>query len=170
MRTRVRRGTFVYGPRQVSARRQPRSSIEESFTVLTNARAGRTLSSNSPTVAGEDPREAAKGSAMACGEKTEVEEKYWTWCRKWKIPYPCRKSRTVTKYRYDFMPTRTRVTWPFRCRYEGCCGASLYGWTHWCWRGTGNGPWDHFNTITRYFNDVQYPIGECPFTDGGQIG
>jgi len=107
---------------------------------------------------------------MACGEKAEVTERYWSVCWKWFVPYPCRKSRTVTKFKYDFFPTRTRVTWPFRCRYEGCCGASLYSWSYWCWRGTGNGPWNQLAPVTRYFDDVQYPIDDCPFISNGEVG
>lgn len=101
---------------------------------------------------------------MACGERVEVTERYWSWCSKWYVPYPCRKTRTVTKYRYDFIPTRTRVSWPFHCSWEGCCGGSLYKWSYWCWWGTGNSAWDQFNTKTSYFSSPQSPSGDCPFS------
>ncbi len=100
---------------------------------------------------------------MACAEETQVTERYWTWCKKWKIPYPCRKRRTVTKYRYDFLPWRKRWTFPFRCKYQGCCGASLYEWTVWCLKGTGNSSWNQFDAKTAYFNSIQSPKGDCPF-------
>lgn len=35
-------------------------------------------------------------------EKREVNERYWSVCYKWKVPYPCRKTRLVTKWCYDF--------------------------------------------------------------------
>jgi hypothetical protein len=101
---------------------------------------------------------------MACGEEVEVEERYWTWCRKWGVPYRCRKTRTTTKYRYDFRPTRTRVAPPFRCRWEGCCGNRLYKWSHWCRWGTGNSAWDQFHTVTRYFKSPLNSSGDCPFS------
>jgi len=65
---------------------------------------------------------------MACGNPEQVIEHYWTicdyefrypcgirWCRRWgipypcrlnyctdRMPYPCRRTRTVTKFCYDF--------------------------------------------------------------------
>jgi hypothetical protein len=106
---------------------------------------------------------------MACGERVEVTETYWSVCWKWFVPYPCKKSRTVTRFRYDFLPWRSRITWPFRCKYEGCCGAFLYRWSYGCWLGTGNSAWNQFNTRTRYFASEQSSVGDCPFS-GGQIG
>jgi hypothetical protein len=100
---------------------------------------------------------------MACtGREVTVQRRYWTWCRAGIVPYPCRKSRTVTVYEYDFTPTRTRVTWPLRCQWEGCCGGSRYTWSYWCWRGTGDSAWDQFNTVTRQFDSPLNPIGPCP--------
>jgi len=101
---------------------------------------------------------------MTCGERVQITESYWTWCKKWGIPYPCRKTRTTTKYRYDFLPWRSRVTWPFRCKYEGCCGAYLYKWSYGCWRGTGNSAWKQFSARTEYFDAIQNAVGNCPIT------
>ncbi len=101
---------------------------------------------------------------MDCGLEIEVVVRYWSTCWKWGfIPYPCRKSKTVTKYKYDFSATRTRITWPFRCRWQGCCGTYLYEWSYWCWLGTGNSAWNQFNTVTSYFDSPLSSIGDCPF-------
>jgi hypothetical protein len=101
---------------------------------------------------------------MACGERVEITETYWSVCWKWIFPYPCKKSRTKLKFQYDFRPTRTRITWPFRCKWEGCCGAFLYEWSSWCWGGSGNSAWDEFNILTRYFDSQLSSIGDCPFS------
>jgi hypothetical protein len=107
---------------------------------------------------------------MACGEQVQLNEMYWSVCWKWGVvPYPCRKSRKIIRYKYDFLPWRSRITWPFRCKYEGCCGGSLYKWSSWCWLGTGNSAWNTFSARTEYFESQQFPAGECPFT-GTQIG
>lgn len=101
---------------------------------------------------------------MACGQQMEITETYWSTCWKWGfIPYPCKKSRTVTKYRYDFLPWRTRVSIPFHRKYEGCCGSSLYKWSFWSYWGTGNSGWNEFSARTEYFNSIQTPVGNCPF-------
>ena len=44
---------------------------------------------------------------MACGERETVTIRYWGVCWRWIFPYPCRKTRQVQKYRYDFRPWRT---------------------------------------------------------------
>ncbi len=100
---------------------------------------------------------------MACGEQINVIQSYWTWCRKWGIPYPCRKRRTVIRYRYEFIPWRSILTWPFRCKYEGCCGSFLYRWSHWCWFGTVTSGWNQFGSLTQNFDAIQTPVGDCPF-------
>jgi len=101
---------------------------------------------------------------MACGVKEKVEESYWTVCWWYIAPYPCKNTRITTKFRYDFMPTRTVSTWPFHCKWQGCCGRALYEWSYWCWGGTGDSAWNRYNSITHYFDSEQYPIGDCPFS------
>jgi len=101
---------------------------------------------------------------MACGEEVTVETRYWGWCRKWGVPYPCRKTKLSIRYRYEFTPWRPRITWPFRCRHEGCCGDNLYSWTRWCWRGTGNGAWNELTPRVEHFKKRLYPTGKCPFS------
>lgn len=109
---------------------------------------------------------------MVCAARQEVQLTEWGVCWKWGfIPYPCRKTRTVTRYQYDFNPWRTRFSWsPFRRKYQGCCNGLLYEWSYWTWSpfGTGNGPW--VNTLWTYFSKNQIgSIGNCPFNDGGVI-
>lgn len=102
---------------------------------------------------------------MACGEAVQVTESYWTICLKWGfIPYFCKKTRTTTKYRYDFLPWRSRITWPFHCKYEGCCGSTLYSWSSWCLLGTGNSGWNQFSAKTEFFGSMQSSVNICPFT------
>ena len=103
---------------------------------------------------------------MACGQQETVTVRYWGVCWKWIFPYPCRKTKQVTRYRYDFRPWRTRFSWaPNRRKYEACCGSRLYSWSYWTWNpfGTGNGPW--VDTDWLYYSSS--PIGttgDCPFT------
>ena len=101
---------------------------------------------------------------MACGERVEVTVSYWTVCWKWFVPYPCKKTRRTMRYHYDFIPWRSRVTWPFRCKYQGCCGSSLYEWKYWCWKGTGNSGWIQSSARTEYLKSMASEIGNCPFT------
>lgn len=105
---------------------------------------------------------------MACGMRETVTVTRWGWCWKWGfIPYPCKKTTTETRYRYDFRPWRTRFSWfPFRRSYEGCCGGLLFAWSYWTWSpfGTGNGPW--IDTLWTYYSGGEIgSTGECPFKD-----
>lgn len=109
---------------------------------------------------------------MVCAARQEVQVTQWGWC--WGfgfIPYPCRKTKNVTRYQYDFRPWRTRFSWsPFRRKYQGCCGELLYEWAYWTWSpfGTGNGPW--VDTLWTYYSEGPIgSIGNCPFNDGGVI-
>lgn len=107
---------------------------------------------------------------MACGQLETITVTYWGVCWKWVFPYPCKKTKQVKRYHYDFQPWRTRFSWsPFRRCYEACCGARLYAWCYWTWSpfGTGNGPW--VDTLWTYYSTN--PIGatgDCPF--GGPTG
>lgn len=100
---------------------------------------------------------------MACAEKVEIEVTWREWCWTWHGPWRCKKSAIKTRYKYDFRPTRSNFAF-FRKSYEGCCGAMLYKYSGgYALFGTGNGPWDQFNTITKYFDQPLNPIGNCPF-------
>ncbi len=107
---------------------------------------------------------------MTCGMRETITVRYWGVCWKWGfIPYPCRKTKTEVKYRYDFLPWRTRFSWsPFRRSYEGCCNGTLFGWSYWTWSpfGTGNGPWITYQTLTYFSDSMIGSIGSCPFNQG----
>jgi len=64
-----------------------------------------------------------------------VTETYWTWCYKKvlgvKIPYPCKKSRTVTRWCYQFKSVHIHH-WLFYCTFEGCEAGTLYKWGEAC--------------------------------------
>ena len=103
---------------------------------------------------------------MACGQKETVTIRYWGICWKWGfIPYPCRKTNQVTRYRYDFNHWRTRYSYsPILRKYEACCGAMDYIWSYWTWNhfGTGNGPWVHTSWLY-YSSSPISSTGGCPF-------
>lgn len=105
---------------------------------------------------------------MTCGTRETVTTRYWGVCWKWGVvPYPCRKTKTETKYHYDFLPWRTRFSWsPFRRSYEGCCNGMLFGWSYWTWSpfGTGNGPWV-YQTLTYFSDSTIGSVGSCPFNE-----
>jgi hypothetical protein len=63
-------------------------------------------------------------------EQREVTEKYWTWCSKWHIPYPCRKTRVVTKwcYQFSFIVVSNRGFWT---NNWGCEFNLRYEWRDW---------------------------------------
>lgn len=77
-------------------------------------------------------------------EQREIEETYWTWCSKWYIPYPCRKTRVVTKWCYDFsfIVVSDRG---FYTDYWGCEFNNRYEWRSWHWIPGG------FSDSTIYF-------------------
>ena len=109
---------------------------------------------------------------MPCGTLEQVQVTSWGVCWKWGfIPYPCRKTKTVSRYHYDFRPWRTRFSWSlFRRKYQGCCGGTLFEWSYWTWSpfGTGNGPW--VDTPWMYLSEDQIgSVGNCPVNDGGVI-
>jgi hypothetical protein len=107
---------------------------------------------------------------MACGDAVEREVTTWRWCRKFLVvPWRCKKTTVKTMYQYDFLPTRTRLTWPFMKKYEGCCGDGLYEWTTTGLFGTGNGAWNHVTTVTKYFSSPRSPKGDCPFGGAGPV-
>lgn len=60
----------------------------------------------------------------------EVTERYWTWCRKWGIPYPCRKTRTVVKWCYAFSYLTVDYHGVYT-NYVGCEFNDLYSWRQW---------------------------------------
>src|SRR5215207_3572771 len=63
-------------------------------------------------------------------EQRQVQETYWSVCWKWIFPYPCRKTRTVTRWCYDF----SFVVVSYRgvyTNYWGCEFNQRYEWRRW---------------------------------------
>jgi hypothetical protein len=96
---------------------------------------------------------------MPC-ETQEVQERYWTWCRWWYVWYPCRKTRTVTKWCCQFVWVKEtrKGLW---CSLEGCSDDGLlYKWNAFCF-GFGSAV---YNDVFKCFGSVREPEGECtPF-------
>jgi hypothetical protein len=103
---------------------------------------------------------------MACGDRVEIQIITWVWCLKWGfIPWRCKKTVTVTRYHYVFLPWRTVFAF-FQNKYNGCCGNTLYEWsTGFAFFGTGNGPWV-FEQADLYLESTATSIGDCPFKPG----
>lgn len=97
---------------------------------------------------------------MSCGEAVEVREKYWGWCG-WR---PCRKTRTVTKFRYELLPWRTRFVAPFRGRYEGCCKSHghFHKYTVTKVFAPGNSAWNTFVPHVTIRDNELASAGPCP--------
>lgn len=71
--------------------------------------------------------------------QVEVEERYWGWCT-WR---PCRKTRVVRKWRYDFSFIVVSYR-GIRSNYWGCEFNNRYEWSKWEFTG-------RFEDITLYF-------------------
>jgi hypothetical protein len=91
-------------------------------------------------------------------EQVTVTESYWTVCWKWGfIPYPCKKTRTVTKSCADFEWTNTTGYFLY-CVTEGCMEGELYRWSGGC---IGFGTTHGFGG-TECFKDRPESVGPCP--------
>lgn len=92
-------------------------------------------------------------------EQREIEERYWTWCSKWYVPYPCRKTRVVTKWCYDFafivVSDRGIYT-----NYWGCEFNNRYEWRAWHWFPVGFGD-STLYFVTKCFNNALDIKGIC---------
>lgn len=60
----------------------------------------------------------------------QIVERYWGVCWAWYVPYPCRKSRTVTKWCYDFSYLTVDYHYVYT-NYVGCELNRLYRWRTW---------------------------------------
>ncbi len=60
-----------------------------------------------------------------------ITESYWTVCWKWIFPYPCKKTRKVTKWCYDFESIHI-YHWLFFCIFYGCENNIEYRWAEFC--------------------------------------
>jgi len=63
--------------------------------------------------------------------QTTVNETYWAVCWKWIFPYPCKKTRTVTKWCYDFSVVHETCR-VFSATLYGCERGREYKWTSGC--------------------------------------
>jgi hypothetical protein len=93
---------------------------------------------------------------MACGQQTVVET-YWTVCWKWIFPYPCKKSRTVSRWCCDFAWVE-ETGYGFFCRLQGCADGQLYKWTAFCFNIWGT---TRYPNIRKCFGSAKTPVGPC---------
>lgn len=101
---------------------------------------------------------ARTGGGFIMPEYVTVTERYWGWCT-W---YPCRKSRSVKKWCYDFSIGRVQH-WLVYCRYEGCEGDTLYRWSGAC-LGWGSG-WFYKKRVC--FKNKIEEVGVCDLNGSG---
>jgi hypothetical protein len=92
-------------------------------------------------------------------EQREIVETYWTWCSKWHIPYPCRKSRTVTKWCYDFT-FLVQSDRGIYTNYWGCEFNNRYEWRDWHWIPVGFSD-STLYLVTKCFKDALSSKGPC---------
>jgi hypothetical protein len=78
------------------------------------------------------------------GERREIVERYWSVCWWYLVPYPCRKTRVVTKWCYDFAFIVVSNRGIFT-DYWGCEFSTRYEWRDWHWIPVG------FDDSTLYF-------------------
>lgn len=90
-------------------------------------------------------------------EEVTYEERYWTVCWKWIFPYPCRKTRTVTRWCYDFSWVREQ-RFLFACRVEGCEYGRLYRWWAFCFGLVGT---EHYGRMRLCFKSKRAQVGTC---------
>jgi hypothetical protein len=108
--------------------------------------------------------EAANLEEVVMPHQQQIVETYWTVCWKWIFPYPCRKTRTVTKWCYDFsyLVVSYRVIYT---NYRGCELNISYAWRKWELNGSTEDFILYF--ITRCFSNLLTAGGSC--TPGGAI-
>lgn len=88
----------------------------------------------------------------------QVVEHYWGWCSKWHVPYPCRQTRTVTKWCYDF----SYLTFDYHyvyTNYVGCELNQLYAWRDWELTLSSGASTLYF--VTKCYNDLKPAKGPC---------
>lgn len=64
----------------------------------------------------------------------ETQVRVWGWCKKWGIPYPCRKVRT----RFCCTGTHKEICVGAVARHWFCCDGRQSSWWSWCF---GAGKW-----------------------------
>lgn len=106
---------------------------------------------------------------MACGERIERDTRVWTWCKKWGVPYPCRKIKKKIWYSYAFHQLRyVPSTFPFWQKREGCCERVLYKWKKYVWWNTPKpyGWTYHDPPVIIEFKNNPESGGQCPPREG----
>jgi hypothetical protein len=88
----------------------------------------------------------------------EVVEHYWGWCSKWYVPYPCRKTRTVTKWCYDFSYLTVDYHYVYT-NYVGCELNKLYSWRAFELTFSGGAFTLYF--VTKCYNSLKPSTGPC---------
>jgi hypothetical protein len=88
----------------------------------------------------------------------QVTERYWSVCWKWIVPYPCRKTRTVTKWCYDFSYLTVDYHYVYT-NYVGCELNRLYSWRQWELNFSGDVFTLYF--VTRCFDNQKTSSGAC---------
>lgn len=61
-------------------------------------------------------------------EQKQVQETYWDVCWKWVFPYPCKKTRTVTRWFYHFSWYK-EVQYVFYGDITACENGIEYSWS-----------------------------------------
>jgi hypothetical protein len=101
---------------------------------------------------------AAALGGFVVPHQQQVIERYWGWCSKWYVPYPCRKSRTVTKWCYDFSYLTVDYHYVYT-NYVGCELNQLYAWRQWEPNFSGGAFTLYF--VTRCFDNLKTSTGPC---------
>jgi hypothetical protein len=87
-----------------------------------------------------------------------ITEKYWGWRKKWGwFYYPCKKTREVTKWCYDFCWIKARY-YLFLVHYTACENDEKYTWWEGCLNLFGS-KW-YYNTW-RCFKGKKSGNGTC---------
>ncbi len=90
-------------------------------------------------------------------QRMTITESYWGVCKKWGIPYPCRKTRRVTKWRYVFSRLK-EYRWGVFCYLVGCENGKKYSWYAPCLNVFGTA---EFYNKEMYFDDEKKSSGTC---------
>lgn len=91
-------------------------------------------------------------------EQRQVAETYWSVCWKWIFPYPCRKTRIVTRWCYDFSYLHVSYRYVYTI-YQGCELNILYRWRKFELTFRGEDFTLYF--YTKCFESLLSAVGQC---------
>ena len=99
--------------------------------------------------------------------ETEINEKYWTWCKvAWRIKRPCRKTRTVTRWCYQFSIWKQNKFLSLT-NNKACENDIEYSWRKWNdWNDFGVGSVTYTNVEKCFSNKMEGRNG-CNIIDVG---